>query len=123
MADETTEERSGKPEKSRMRILAEQYHAGELDRETFIEKMLEIEWHPGRWVLPADKRGLNLAEKNAYYLSQVHKPTIPDSVDEFNKLGDQGLIDLPTKAIIYRRWRALCRARLEEKREDGNLNG
>ena len=107
----------GKPEKSRMRILAEHYDAGELDRETFIEAMLEIEWHQGRRVLPADKQGLNLAEENAYYLSQVHKPTIPDSVDEFDKLGDQGLIDLPTKAIIYRRWRALCLARLEESGE------
>lgn len=103
-----------KQEKSRMRILAEQYHAGELDRDTFIEKMLEIEWHPGRRVLPADMRGRNLAEKNAYYLSQLYEPTIPDSVDEFRKLGHQGLIDRPTQAIIYRRWRKLCLARLEE---------
>ena len=97
-----------------MRILAERYHAGEMEKDTFIEAMLEIEWHPGRWVLPADKQGLNLAEKNAYYLSQVHKPTIPDSVDEFEKLGDQGLIDRPTQAIIYGRWLEVGLKRLEE---------
>ena len=87
-------------EPSRMRRLTEQYSAGEIDRETFIEEMTAFTWNPPGYILPPELHGATSSDQTRWLLNQITSPPVPDSIDELTYFLDIRLIDRQQKYDI-----------------------